>query len=101
MTVNRLSWLVLTSVRLELYPAYAGDAVAGVLHQTAATQPELGPDVGPLALSVRLSAPDILRATITDAASSRWEVPPSLFGALPGGLPPLTWDMLLLGLAAT
>lgn len=45
----------------------------------AATQPELGLDVGKLRATATEIAPGIVRVRITDAHASRWEVPASLF----------------------
>lgn len=64
-----------------------GGSLSGVLRQTASTQPELGPDIAQLAASLHLYAPDIVQVKIIDPASSRWEVPASLFGKLPGSAP--------------
>jgi len=48
------------------------------------TQPELGPDISPLALRVAPLAPDVLRVKIGDPGGERWEVPAKLFGSRSG-----------------
>ena len=46
----------------------------GELRSTAATQPELGPDVDSLAVSALTHRPDVLRLTISDTEGQRWQV---------------------------
>jgi hypothetical protein len=59
-------------------PAGGGQQTA-TLTQAAATLPQLGPDVSPLALTVERTRADILRVKI--GAQGRWEVPRSTFPA--------------------
>jgi len=59
-------------------PAGGGPQTA-TLTQAAATLPQLGPDVSPLALTVEHTRADILRVKI--GAQGRWEVPRSTFPA--------------------
>ena len=55
-------------------PGLADQHWQGELRSTAATQPELGPDVDTLAVSALTHRPDILRLTISDKAGQRWQV---------------------------
>ncbi len=55
-------------------PGLADQHWQGELRSTAATQPELGPDVDSLAVSALTHRPDILRLTISDKAGQRWQV---------------------------
>ena len=55
----------------------AGDVQTGSLTLQHGTQPELGSDVSPLALSVERVSRSILRVKL--GAAGRWEVPRSLF----------------------
>lgn len=61
-----------------------GDTVAGQLDIIKSAQPELGPDLSPLALSIARLAPDILRVKIVDPEGQRWQVPAELFGSRSG-----------------
>ena len=55
-------------------PGLADQHWQGELRNTAATQPELGPDVDELAVSALIHRTDILRLTISDKAGQRWQV---------------------------
>ena len=55
----------------------AGEVQTGSLTLQHGTQPELGSDVTPLALSVEHVSRSILRVKL--GAAGRWEVPRSLF----------------------
>ena len=72
---------VIADMHLKVNASPAGTAgmQTATLQQTATTQPELGPDVSPLSLSVETMAPDILHVKI--GAPGRWEVPRGIFAA--------------------
>lgn len=73
--------------------ATGGGDLKGILQHSTATQPELGPDIGQLSVSLDHIAPDIVRIKVADVESSRWQVPQKqLFGDQqglqgPGGSP--------------
>ena len=60
--------------------------VQATLVSSISTQPELGPDVRELELTVNTSVPDILRLRLTDPQHSRWEVPAYLYPQLAAGV---------------
>lgn len=66
---------------------HTGDALTGRLDLLKSTQPDLGADVSPLALTVQHTASDTLRIKIGDAEGKRWEVPAELFPPRPGPTP--------------
>ena len=63
---------------------HTGGTLSGRLDLLKSTQPGLGTDVSPLALTVRHTASDTLRIKIGDADGKRWEVPAELFLPSPG-----------------
>ena len=58
-----------------------GGGLSGTLTAAETTAPELGPDVGELALQVTAPAAGVLRVRITGAGAPRWEVPRWLYPA--------------------
>lgn len=63
---------------------HTGGTLSGRLDLLKSTQPGLGTDVSPLALTVQHTASDSLRIKIGNAEGKRWEVPAELFPPSPG-----------------
>lgn len=74
-----------TARLIVLIALYTGDTLRARLALHSSTQPELGTDVSPLALTIKHTARDTLRIKIGDADGKRWEVPTNLFSPPSGG----------------